>query len=135
MLGWTAHGDSIDMGGAPGPRRWLAKVSYYWCSGPHQTRQGFHLRHRGDVGNSIRSPWDGSGRRWWLATVRRFGWLQASTPACSVAPPVKVKAPKGAAVFGDPSGMDDSARAAGHQRDGELHMAARVLTIADQNSP
>jgi hypothetical protein len=32
------------------------------------------------------------------------GWLQASTPASSGAPPVKMKAPKGATVFGDPSG-------------------------------
>jgi hypothetical protein len=67
--------------------------------------------------------------------VRQFGWLGASTPASSGAPPVKMKAPKGAAVFGDPSGMVDSARAVAHRHDGELHMAARVLTIADQNSP
>jgi hypothetical protein len=68
-------------------------------------------------------------------TARRFGWLRASTPASFGAPPVKMKAPKGAAVFGDPSGMVDSAQAAAHRCGGELHTVARVLTIADQNSP
>jgi hypothetical protein len=58
--------------------------------------------------------------------MRRFGWLRASTPASSGAPPVKMKAPKGVAVFGDPSGMIDSTWAAAHRRGGELHMAARV---------
>jgi hypothetical protein len=56
-------------------------------------------------------------------TVRRFGWLRASTSASSGAPPVKMKAPKGAMVFGDPSGTVDLAR------------AARDLAIEDQNSP
>jgi hypothetical protein len=84
------------------------------------------------VGISVRSPWDGSGR---LTTARRFIRLRASTPASSVARPVKMKAPKGAAIFGDPSGMVDSARAAAHRRGDELHTMARVLTIADQNSP
>jgi hypothetical protein len=42
---------------------------------------------------------------------------------------------KGAVVFGDPSRMVDSARPAAHRLGGELHTAARVLTIADQNSP
>jgi hypothetical protein len=55
--------------------------------------------------------------------VRRFSWLRASTLASYGGPPVKMKAPKVAAVFSDPSGMIDSAWA-----------AARVLTIADQNS-
>jgi hypothetical protein len=97
----------------------------------HQNRQGFHLRHRGDTRNSIHLPWDGSEWWWWLVTVRQFGWLWASTPASSSAPPVKMKAPKGAAVFGDPSRMVDSAWAAAHQRGGELHTVARVLTIVD----
>jgi hypothetical protein len=35
---------------------------------------------------------------------------------------------------GDPSETVDSARAATHRCGGELHMEARVLTIADQNS-
>jgi hypothetical protein len=38
-------------------------------------------------------------------------------------------------VFGDPSVAVDLARAAAHRRGGELHTAARVSTIADQNSP
>jgi hypothetical protein len=67
--------------------------------------------------------------------VRRFGWLRASTPASSGAPSVKMKAPKGAAVFGDPSGMVDSARVVANRHDGKLHMAARVLPIVDQNLP
>jgi hypothetical protein len=67
--------------------------------------------------------------------VRRFGWLWTSTLASFDAPPMKMKAPKGAAVFGDPSRMIDLARAVAHQCNGELHMTSRVLTIADQNSP
>jgi hypothetical protein len=67
--------------------------------------------------------------------ARRFGWLRASTPASSGAPPMKMKAPKGVAVFGDPSGMVDLARAAAPRCGGELHKVARVSTIADQNSP
>jgi hypothetical protein len=55
--------------------------------------------------------------------------------ASSGARPVKMKAPKGAEVFGDPSGMVDSTRAVAHRCGSELHMVARVLTIADQNSP
>jgi hypothetical protein len=66
--------------------------------------------------------------------VRRFSWLRASTPATSGAPPVKMKAPKRAAVFSDPFGMVDSTRAAKHRCGDELHTTARVLTIADQNS-
>jgi hypothetical protein len=46
---------------------------------------------------------------------------------------MKMKAPKGVAVFGDPSGVVDLAWAAAHQHDGELHTTARVLTIVDQN--
>jgi hypothetical protein len=42
---------------------------------------------------------------------------------------------KGAVVFGDPFGMIDLARAVAHWRGGELHTAARVSTIKDQNSP
>jgi hypothetical protein len=67
--------------------------------------------------------------------VRRFGWLWVSMPASSGAPPVKMKAPKGAAVFSDPSGTVDLAWAASHRRGGELHTAARVSTIVDKNSP
>jgi hypothetical protein len=56
-------------------------------------------------------------------------------PASSGAPPVKMKAPKGAAVFGDPSRTVNSAQAMAHRRGGELDTVARVSTIADQNSP
>jgi hypothetical protein len=42
--------------------------------------------------------------------VRQFGWLRALMPASSGAPPVKMKAPKEAAVFDDPSGVVDLAR-------------------------
>jgi hypothetical protein len=42
---------------------------------------------------------------------------------------------KGAAVFGDPSRMVNSARAAAHRRGGKLHTAAKVSTIVEQNSP
>jgi hypothetical protein len=55
-------------------------------------------------------------------------------PASSGAPPVKMKALKGAVVFDDPSGMVDLARAVAHQRSGEIHTVARVSTIEDQNS-
>jgi hypothetical protein len=46
-----------------------------------------------------------------------------------------MKAAKGAVVFGDPSGTIDSAWVVAHRRGGKLHAAARVSTIADQNSP
>jgi hypothetical protein len=65
--------------------------------------------------------------------VRRFGWLRASTSASSDAPRMKMKAPKGVAVFGDPSGMVDLAWAVAHRHDDELHTTARILTIVDQN--
>jgi predicted LPLAT superfamily acyltransferase len=56
------------------------------------------------------------------------------TPTSSDAPTVKMKAPKGAVVFGDPFGTVDSARAVADRRGGELHTTARVSTIVDQNS-
>jgi hypothetical protein len=46
-----------------------------------------------------------------VATARRFGPSLALMSASSGAPPVKMKAPKGASVFDDPSGIVDSARA------------------------
>jgi hypothetical protein len=54
-------------------------------------------------------------------------------PIGSGAPPVKMMAPKGATVFGDPFRMVDSTRAAAHRRGDELHKEARVSTIVDQN--
>jgi hypothetical protein len=65
--------------------------------------RGFFLRLRIDVGNLFRLPWGGSRRRWRLAMVRQFVPSLASTSASSSAPPVKMKAPKGAVVFSDPS--------------------------------
>jgi hypothetical protein len=62
----------------------------------------------------------GSGRRWRLATARRFGPSLASMSASSGAPLVKMKAPKGAVVFGNPSGTVDSALAAAYRCGGEL---------------
>jgi hypothetical protein len=67
--------------------------------------------------------------------VRRFSLIRASTSTSSSAPPVKMKAPQGAAVFGDHYETVDLARAAAHRLGGELHTVARVLTIADHNSP
>jgi hypothetical protein len=67
--------------------------------------------------------------------ARRFSWLRALTTASFGAPPLKMKAPKGAGVFGDLFGMIDSSWAAAHRCGNELHTAARVLTIADQNLP
>jgi hypothetical protein len=44
-----------------------------------------------------------------------------------------MKAPKGAAVFSDPSEVVDLAGVAAHWCGSELHTAARVSTIANQN--
>jgi hypothetical protein len=63
----------------------------------------------------------------WLASGIDAGKLQCSSG--------EDEGTKGAVVFGGPSGTVDSARAAAHRRSGELHTAARVLIIADQNSP
>jgi hypothetical protein len=65
------------------------------------------------------------------------GRLGASSALMAVgfgAPLAKLRAPAWASVFGDPSRKIDSARVVAHRRGGELHTAARVLTIADQNS-
>jgi hypothetical protein len=53
--------------------------------------------------------------------------------AGSGGPPAKLRAPAWVSAFGDPSTTVDSSRAATHWCGGELHTAARVLTIADQN--
>jgi hypothetical protein len=47
----------------------------------------------------------------------------------------KPRAAAWAAVFSDPSGMVDTARAMAHWHGGQLHTTARVSTIVDQNSP
>jgi hypothetical protein len=53
--------------------------------------------------------------------------------AGSGARPAKLRAPAWVSAFGDPSTTVDSSRAVTHWCGGELHTAARVLTIADQN--
>jgi hypothetical protein len=65
----------------------------------------------------------------------RLGASSTSMVAGSGAPPAKLRPLVWAAVFGDPFGTVDSARAVAHQCGGELHTTARVLTIVDQNSP
>jgi hypothetical protein len=52
--------------------------------------------------------------------ARRFGPSLASMSESSGAPPRKMKAPKGVAVFGDPSGTVDSAQAVTYQHGSEL---------------
>jgi hypothetical protein len=98
-------------------------------------RRGFHLRHLGDVENLLFSPWEDDGQQWRLVWVGRLNANSTSMAVGSGAPLAKLRAPAWVVVFGDPSGMVDSAWAVAHQRCSELHMAARVLTIADQNSP
>jgi hypothetical protein len=51
------------------------------------------------------------------------------------APPAKLRAPAWASASGETPGAVDLAWAVTHRRGGELHMAGRVSTIADQNSP
>jgi hypothetical protein len=55
--------------------------------------------------------------------------------ACSGAAPAKLRALAWVSVFGDPSWTVDLAWAVAHRRGGELNIAARVSTFADQNSP
>jgi hypothetical protein len=63
-----------------------------------------------------------------------FSWLRASTPISSSAPPVKMKAPKGRRSSKILSGWSIR-HVRRHTGGGEIHTAARVLTIEDQNSP
>jgi hypothetical protein len=63
-----------DRGGAPGPWRRLTGVSHYRRSGPPNSIR-FSPPASWRRGELDSSPWDGSGRRWRLVTVRRFGWL------------------------------------------------------------
>jgi hypothetical protein len=62
--------------------------------------------------------------------VRLASGVDADKLRCSTGEDERTK---GAAVFSDHSEMVDLVRAMAHQRSGELHTAARVLTIADQN--
>jgi hypothetical protein len=70
--------------------------------------------------NSFSLPWGGGELRWRLATARRFGPSSASVSGVSGAPPAKMKAPKGAAIFGDPSCTVGSARSVAQHRGSEL---------------
>jgi hypothetical protein len=64
------------------------------------------------------------------------GWGgSASMAVGSGAPLAKLRAPAWASAFGDPSETVDSAQAVAHWHGSELHTMARVLTIADENSP
>jgi hypothetical protein len=53
------------------------------------------------VANLFYSLWDDDVQQWWLAMMGRFGPSLASMSAVSGAPPAKMKAPKGASVFGE----------------------------------
>jgi hypothetical protein len=68
----------------------------------------------------------GDGEAVWLALGVKAGKLRCSSS--------EDEGTKGAAVFDGRTGMVDSARAAAPRRGGELHTAARVSTITDQNS-
>jgi hypothetical protein len=62
------------------------------------------------------------------------GASSASMMAGSGAPPAKPRAPAWASASSETPGVVDLAWAVAHQRGGELHTAAGVSTIADQNS-
>jgi hypothetical protein len=85
--------------------------------------------------NLLCSPWEDDGQQWRLVWAGRLGTSSASMAAGSGAPLAKSRAPAWAAVFGDSSGTVNSTWAATHRGGGELHTIARVLTIADRNSP
>jgi hypothetical protein len=85
------------------------------------------------VGISIHSPWEGSGRRWWLANGEATRRKLGIDGAGSGTPPAKPRAPAWASVFGDPSAMVDLARAVAHRRSGELNTTSRVSICASQN--
>jgi hypothetical protein len=123
-----------DRDGAPGPRWRLAEVSCYRCSGPpnstrfspmtswwHEELDSLTLgRQRAAVTAS-------NGEVVQLALSVDTGKLRCSSG--------EDDGTKGAVVFGDPSGTVYSAQVVAHRCGGELHTTARVLTIADQNSP
>jgi hypothetical protein len=65
--------------------------------------------------------------------VRQLSVSSMSMAAGFGAPPAKPRAPAWVSVFGDPSGKVDLARAAAHQRGGELNTVARLSSFAGQN--
>jgi hypothetical protein len=110
-LRWTAEGGlhrggGASSGGVTWPRWRLTKDGRHGGYGaPFATRfLPMALDRRGELVLST------LGWRW--ATARGFGPSLASMSARFGAPLVKMKAPKGVVVFGDPSGLVDSARAA-----------------------
>jgi hypothetical protein len=106
-----------DHGGAPGPRRRLTRVSRYQRSGPPNSTRFSPMPswRRGEL-DSLTLGWQrtavaaGDGEAVQLASSIDVGKLWCSS--------VKMKAPKGAAVFSDPSGTVDSAWAVSHRRGG-----------------
>jgi hypothetical protein len=72
------------------------------------------------VANLFYLPWDDDGQQWWLAMVGRFGRSLASMSTVSEAPPAKMKAPKGASVFGEAPGAVGLAWAARNRCSGEV---------------
>jgi hypothetical protein len=87
------------------------------------------------VENLLCSPWEDNGQQWRMVWAGHLDARSMLMVAGSGAPPAKQRAPTWAAVFSDPSGMVNLARVAAHRHGGKLHTMARVLTIADQNSP
>jgi hypothetical protein len=73
---------------------------------------GFILRHRGDARRSFRSPSNGGGRRWRLATERWFAQDLTMLRAAYGASPMMGIAPTGAVDLCEAPGMDGLARAA-----------------------
>jgi hypothetical protein len=65
------------------------------------------------VANLFCSPLNDGGQQWWLALARRFGPSLAFMSVIFGAPPVKMKAPKGASVFGEAPGAVDLALRSG----------------------
>jgi hypothetical protein len=80
-----------------------------------------------DIGAMLRTYllWGGAGR---------LGASSASMAAGFGAPQAKSRAPACASASGETLGAANLARVAAHWCGGKLHTAARVSTIADQNS-
>jgi hypothetical protein len=123
-----------DHGGTPGPRWQLTEISRYrHSSPPKSTRFSPTASWRHEELDSLTL---GRQRMMMVVSdgeaVRLASGIDAGKLRCSSG---EDEGTKGVAVFGDPFGIVDLARAAAHRRGGEIHTVARVLTIADQNSP
>jgi hypothetical protein len=133
-LGVTLAGGGALVGGATGARWRLTGVGRIGCSGPRFLMR-FSPTALGRRGEATLLT---LGRRWATmaagvgrAAKRKLGVNGGRLRGSSG----KLRAPACAVVLSDPFGMVNSTWAVAHQRGGRLHMAARVLTIADQNSP